>query len=308
MGHAPVIGALGLEVRMSQRLAQIALMLTLAGSSTAWAQEDDPEAGEVRVPRDTPASNRTPNAWGEGQGDTASDEWNRASSAPSREKSKTFSGESDHEKVVGRIGFGLLGSAEVPVGVQPGGGRTVDRYITAPVLGSRYWLTERVGVEAGIGFMFRGGSLEDSLGNKGDLKSRAFALHAGLPIALAWGEHYNLLAIPYAGLGFSKARDGRGNAATIDDVIGDGFLFEFGLRAGVEIQLGAIGLEGFALQLTGGLRLRVEKSTAEIPILDNDPATPPLYKVDSSEVVFATSPGSSLGAALTGCLAAIYYF
>ncbi len=302
---------------MSQNVAKVAMLLMLAGGSSAYAhtayaqEDDDPEAGEVRSSSEASASSRrsASGSWGEEANSSSSDDWgSSASSSSSRSSKPKSTGDSDHEEVVGKIGIGLLGSAEVPVGILPGGARTVDRYLTAPVLGTRYWLSERIGVEAGLGFMLSGGNLEDTLGNKGDLKRRAFALHAGLPIAIAWGEHYNLLAIPYAGLGFSKARDGRGNATMADDVFGDGFLLEFGLRAGVEIQLGAIGLEGFALQLTGGLRLRVEKTTSDIPIIDNDPMTPENYKVDSSEVVFATSPGSSLGAALSGCIAAIYYF
>lgn len=288
------------------RCAPLVVSLSILGSSLALAQEDDPEAGETQSEAAAPPRQQAPSTWG----GSASSEWGEGANTgeSAKPRAASSSGDSDHENVVGKISFGILGTSEVPVGTLPGGTRVSDSFVTAPVLGSRYWLSERFGIEAGLGFMARGGSVDDSLGNKGDLKSRAFALHAGVPIALAWGEHYNLLAIPYAGLGFSKARDSRGNAASADDIFADGFLFEVGLKAGVEIQLGAIGLEGFALQLTGGLRLRVEKRSSDLPIIDTDPNTPESYKQDSSETVFATLPGGNLGSALSGALAAIYYF
>ncbi len=275
----------------------------LSSSGVRALDEDDPEAGEVGTAEPKPA----PNTWGvsgSGAASTETPEWGNDAVKLARDR-----GESDHEAVVGRVGFGLLGLAELPVGVNTGNTRSVDPVLTAPIIGSRYWFTDRFGIEGGLGFMFRGGSVEDSAGNKGDVSSRAFALSAGLPIALLWGKHYNLLAIPYVGLGFSKATDGRGDAVTANDVFGKGFLFETGVRAGVEIQLGAIGLEGFALQLTGALRLRIEKTSANIPIPSDNENTPPTsYDVDSTSVVFATSQGSTLGSSIAGAIAAIYYF
>jgi hypothetical protein len=77
---------------------------------------------------------------------------------------------------------------------------------------------------------------------------------------------------------------------------------------GVEVQLGAIGLPGFALQLTGGLRLRSEKRDANIPVLDNSGTVASTFDVKRSETVFATSEGSTLGSSIAGTLAALYYF
>jgi hypothetical protein len=302
---------------LSARVA-LALAALSAAPGLALAQ-DDPELGETgsdAAEQDQDKEDKkatSPNTWGVAgsastSGTETSSEWGSSEAGGGSAKRVSSSGESDHESVVGSLGIGLLGLAEVPVGTAPGSARTVDSTVTAPVLGARYWLSERFGLEAGVGFMFRSGSVEDSAGNKGDLSSRAFVLHGGLPIALFWGEHFNFLAIPYLGLGFSKATDGRGQAASADDVFGKGFLFEAGLRAGVEVQLGAIGLEGFALQLTGGVRLRFEKTHANIPLLDDDDATPASYDVDGKQVVFATSPGSTLGSSIAGSLAAVYYF
>ncbi|MFT3921395.1 MAG: hypothetical protein QM778_02550 [Myxococcales bacterium] len=299
----------------SFRLAPTLLLcLSLAVPGSAWAQDEDPEAGDVGATEE-PAK-PAPNTWGvsgsasgstsEGTS-TSGSEWETAGGAIKREEA---SSESDHEAVVGKVGIGLLGLAEVPVGTFRGDTRTVDSVLTAPILGMRYWIGERFGVEAGLGFMFRGGSIKDSRGGpEGNVSSRAFALNLGLPIALVWGKHYNVIAIPYVGMGFSKATDPRGDAATANDVFGKGLLFEAGLRAGVEVQLGAIGLEGFALQLTGGLRLRIEKTSANVPIPSDDQNTPPSsYDLDSTSVVFATSQGSTLGSSIAGCIAALYYF
>jgi hypothetical protein len=296
---------------MLKALGLLGFSLVMA-SAPALAQ-DDPELGETGGPAPQAPAQPTPNTWGVAGSGSSQGEWESAGGASTKAHKDQESAEDDHERVVGRIGLGLLGLAEVPVGVgtpvnAPAGQRTVPDTLTAPVIGTRYWLTERFGLEAGLGFMFRTSHITQSGGGKGDASSHAFALHAGLPISLAWGAHYNILAIPYMGLGFSKATDSFGTAATADDVFGKGRLFEMGLRAGVEIQLGAIGLEGFALQLTAGLRMRMEKRSANIPVLNNTGGVASTYDVNTKDWVFATSTGSTLGSSIAGSIAAIYYF
>jgi len=220
------------------------------------------------------------------------------------DESEEKKGDTDHAAVIGDIGVGLLGMAEVPNG---GGGYIAPRAsLTTPVLGARYWFTERFGAEAGLGFMFSGGSVTATGASDADNDSaRAFAFHMGAPISLTSGKHYNLIAVPYLGLGFSSSTITRASTPNGDDVFGKGFLFEGGLKAGVEAQLGSIGLEGLALQLTGGIRLRYETTSTDAP-----PAAPggPKVVTDTSNIVFATSPGSTLGSAVAGTIAAIYYF
>ena len=224
-------------------------------------------------------------------------------------KRESDSGESDHEAVVGKVGIGLLGLAEVPVGTNPGGSRSVDTVLTAPILGARYWLSERFGLEAGVGFMFRSGNVSDSVGNKGDVSSRAFALQAGLPIALVWGKHYNVIAIPYLGMGFSKARDTRGDATPPTTCSATACCSRQACGQVSKSSWAGLGSRASRCSSPVVCACRIEKTSANIPILNDDASAPPeSYDVDSTSVVFATSQGSTLGSSIAGCIAAVYYF
>ena len=55
---------------------------------------------------------------------------------------------SDHEKVVGHIGVGYLGLTTLPLA--PGNG--IPATVSAPVIGVRYWLAEKIGLDLGLGF------------------------------------------------------------------------------------------------------------------------------------------------------------
>ncbi len=266
----------------------------------APAPEPAPVAPATPPPVDTGASTgmdtweKPPSDGSEGSGESQAE-------SPVAEKQ----GDSDHAAVVGRVGVGLLGMAEVPVG--GGGYLNAGAALTAPVLGARFWFTERFGAEAGLGFMFTGGTVKQTgAGDADNDSARAFAFHLGAPISLKSGTHYNLIAVPYMGLGFSSSTITGATGPNADDVFGKGFVFEGGLKGGVEVQLGSIGLEGLALQITGGMRLRYETTSTDVPPPINVPA--PKTVIETSRTVFATSPGSSLGSAVAGTIAAIYYF
>jgi len=239
-------------------------------------------------------------------------DWERPKSEDDDDTKKK--GDGDHDKIMGHIGIGLLGMAEVPVGVADpiGGGatrRTTSSPISAPVLGVRYWFSSRLRLEAGVGFSFSGGSIKIGDADSADnATTRAYSVHLGLPLSLASGKHYNLLFVPYAGFGSASATDTRGTSGNADDIFGKGTLLEGGLKVGVEVQLGGIGLEGLALQLTGGVRVRYESTTADVPVIGAMGAPTGAVDVETTNIVLATSPGSSLGSAIAGTIAAIYYF
>jgi hypothetical protein len=222
-------------------------------------------------------------------------------------------GDSDHERVVRSFSLGLLGLAELPIGVgdpvnAPGGSRAVPDTLTAPVIGTRFWLTKRLGLEAGFGLNMRNGTIKRGDNENDGAKALAFAATVGVPVALVYGKHYNLLVIPHVGFGKSSATDTRNTAEDADDVFGKGTVLEGGLKGGVEAQLGAIGLPGLSLQLTLGVRFRYEQLSANIPVLDAMGTLQSDYEVESTNTVFTTSPGSSLGSAVAGTIAALYYF
>jgi hypothetical protein len=190
----------------------------------------------------------------------------------------------------------------------PGGSRAVPDTLTAPVLGSRFWFTKRLGVEAGFGLNVRTGTIKRGNNENDGAKALALAVTVGVPFSLVYGKHYNLLVIPNLGFGKSSATDTRNTAEDADDVFGKGTVLEAGIKGGVEAQLGAVGLPGLALQLTLGVRFRYELLSANIPVLDAMGTLQDEYEVESTNTVFTTSAGSSLGAAVAGTIAAIYYF
>jgi hypothetical protein len=273
--------------------------------------QDDPEAGLTasEPPPPAPEPKASPSfseGWETPPSDEDEDEDDKDEGPPE---------DSDHAAVVGSFSLGLLGLAELPVAlgdpvnIAPGTRTVTSDTVRAPIIGSRYWLNERFGLEAGVGLSFASGSFNTGVGSAVDGgKVTAFAAHVGAPIAATWGKHYALLLTPYIAFGRVSSEDSRATTATGDDVFGTGFSFEGGLKGGVELQLGAVGLEGLALQLTAGLRLRYESRTANVPTLDVGSGVASEIDIESSRTVFETSPGSSLGSAVAGTLAALYYF
>src|SRR5258708_1699034 len=74
-----------------------------------------------------------------------------AQDAPGKE------GPSDHSQVVGHLGVGYFGQFDVPLGnaAVPGGEGAAQ---PSQIVGVRYWFTDRVGLDVGLGLGFRSGS------------------------------------------------------------------------------------------------------------------------------------------------------
>lgn len=296
-----------------------ALALAMALSGSPALAQDDPEAGDTSWGQQQPA---TQPAMGGGF-DSSGFNNNYAQSNASAGAGEAESGKgkargnTDHDAVLKSWSLGLLGLAELPVALGdplgsgvPSGERTITSdTVVAPVIGTRYWVGKRVGIEAGLGFSIQSGSRKiAAFGIDADGGSiTAVGAHFGLPIAAAYGKHYTLLMIPYLAYGYVSSEDSRSTDATNDDVFGTATVFEGGLRAGVEIQLGAIGLENFALQLTTGIRLRYESRTANVPLFNEGMPAGDADRI-AKDLRFETSAGSTLGSAVAGTLAALYYF
>jgi hypothetical protein len=175
---------------------------------------------------------------------------------------------SDHERVVGRFGVTYFDIANLPIANQFGGGgapapgQLTSSTVQAPIVGARYWITRRFGIDAGIGLGFAGGSTEtvagatDTTVNK--TGTNGFAFHAAVPIALAEGKHYAFLVIPGTTIGFTTAtfKPVAAGGVTPPDQDLSGFLFDIGARAGAEVYFGFIGIPQLALQATVGLSFR----------------------------------------------------
>jgi hypothetical protein len=164
----------------------------------------------------------------------------------------------DHERFVGHFAVGYFGISQIPIGTQPAtdGGGTV----TAPIIGVRYWLRRGLGIDAGIGLGFQGGGQTVTTpaangqtttvftANNGN--AFAFALHAGVPIALAEGHHYVFEFVPEANFGFAT-----GSVNATPDISLTGVRFDLGARIGAELHFGFIGVPELALQASVGLYL-----------------------------------------------------
>ncbi len=184
---------------------------------------------------------------------------------------------SDHSRVVGHLGIGLLGITSLPYpGATDSDGDFDSRVaigstntVAAPTFGVRYWLRDRVGLDIGfgIGLGSSGGHAFTAEGADTPASGEslfALSLHAGLPLVLYHGRHYKFLAIPELNLGFaSGGSDGRSATDTSDDLSYSGFMFEAGGRVGAEIHFGFIGLPFLALQFNVGIAVRYESRTFE---------------------------------------------
>lgn len=207
----------------------------------------------------------------------------------------------DHEKVVGHFAVGFHNFSQIPIAAgAPGGNGIVTRdTVTAPVIGIRYWLNRMIGIDGGLGFGMTTGS--NTVENGGtstsvDKPSRwAAAIHGGVPLALASGQHYTFEVIPEANFGFAS---GTISVANQSDQNLSGIRLDVGARAGAEVYFGFIGVPQLALQGTIGLYLRHENFKWS---QDNNSAS-------DATTTIATSVQSDPWALFTNNISALYYF
>lgn len=208
----------------------------------------------------------------------------------------------DHETVIGKFGVMYFGVSQQPIGTGPATG--VGRgSVQTPVIGARYWMSERMGIDLGLGFSFaRSASTVETDGQSTTADGPAvlgFALHAGLPLALAYGKHYKFLLVPELNFGYATQTEAAQNVPTPPpDIHRSGLRFDVGARVGSEIQFGFIGIPQLALQASVGLNLRHEIwSVSQDRSSSSDDAT-----------TFGTTVQSDPWALFTNTISAIYYF
>ena len=168
---------------------------------------------------------------------------------------------SDHEKVVGHFGVGYFGITDIPIAAGSTGAVTRDT-VKAPVIGVRYWLGEKLGLDIGLGLGINGGSTETVNGNVTTTTDQAgrfgMAIHGGVPLVLAHQKHYKFLLVPELNLGFATQTETPPNPTNAPNAPGDisrtGFHLDIGARIGSEIHFGFIGIPQLSLQASVGLR------------------------------------------------------
>lgn len=161
-------------------------------------------------------------------------------------------GITDHELVLRQIGVRVVhwgkmsaGASLVTAGVAGGGNNApainpnTTANLSLTTIGVRTWLTERVGIDAGLGLyvhMPRAGANQFGMGFAG-----------GVPIALAWFKHITIYAEPRFNLSFMRVAKG---------VIP----VTFGLAGdlGAELSFGWLGIPRLAVQFAIGLELLLQ--------------------------------------------------
>ena len=200
----------------------------------------------------------------------------------------------DHALVVRHFGIGYMGRRTININ-PTGAPATVD----APIIGVRYWLDPLIGIDAGLGLLFSGGSTKTG-DTSTDLQGyTVFMLHGGVPLALAGSKHFSFQVIPELNFGIasSKTAPAAPGGATSDL---NGVHFDIGARAGAEIQFGFIGIPELSLQAGVGLALSYDHAKITPP--GGGPAT----SVNTTS--FGTSVGNNPWNIFTSNIAALYYF
>ena len=267
------------------KLKIVGCLAGLAGvllTSSAFAQAADAPAATTPAPPPEPVATTTTTST------TTSTQVGMAlpGSAP---QAAAVAGASDHDAVVGRLAIGYLGRSGMTL--SPAGGAAVA--ISAPVIGVRYWLSDMLGIDAGVGFGFGSSSAKNGAGMETDGPStHAFILHGGVPLSLASAGHFSFQVVPEMNIGFAGASQSVGGM----DQSTSAFHFDLGARAGAEIHFGFINVPQLSLQGSVGARMNIDST-------GNDPGD-----AGTSNFSLATTVGDNPWNIFTSNVAALYYF
>jgi len=247
----------------------------------------------------------------------------------------TTDADSDHAALVGAFAVGLLGTGEIPfptnaeatvennIALMNATGSTV----TAPVIGMRYWMSDLLGIDVGLGFLSQSGSINQHVGDltnfvQGDVKNSkvsqlGFVLHGGVPLALHAEKHWVFLVVPEFNVGFSSGTQkpeevyNDPNVAPPtkpNDIKLSGMLFDVGVRAGTELHFGFIGVPNLSLQAGVGLYMRYAKFKANGGGNPDPNASTPDTTYEETTMTIGTTAQDSPWAIFTKNVAALYYF
>lgn len=213
-------------------------------------------------------------------------------------------GDSDHDAMIGRVGFGYMGERRVPVaGGDPATGAALN-FADAPVVGLRYWIDQMLGLDVGLGLLNTSGSTTTQVGptttTTDDPSFLGLIVHAGVPLALSSSKHYSFQIVPEANIGFSTATQTIPNAG---EITFQGFGVNLGARAGAEVHFGFIGIPELALQ--GGVGLYFETATATVTAKPNNGQE---TEGKRSETRLGTTVNGQPWDIFTSSIAAMYYF
>lgn len=198
-------------------------------------------------------------------------------------------GQSDHQKVVGHMGASYFGQFNVGIG---GGGSAATQ-----IVGIRYWTSDTLALDLGLGLATLGGSSKTGSTTTDDPSLFGISLKAGVPIAMLSAKHYTFFIEPQLifGYGTQSIRPAGGG----DETKNTGMHLALGATAGAEIQFGFIGIPHLALDAAIGLGLDYQSATSKTG------ANPETSK---SATAFGTAAFASPWNIFTSNVAARYYF
>ena len=270
------------------KLRIVGCLAGLAGvlfTGSAFAQDAPAAAAPAAPPQPAPAADASASASTSGSTQVG---MALPGAAPA---AAAVAGSSDHDAVVGRLAVGYLGRNGVAIpGLPAGAGAAV--VIPAPVIGVRYWISDMLGIDAGLGFGLTSGS-NTAAGMSTDIPGwHLFMIHGGVPLSLASAGHFSFQIVPELNLGFA------GSSATVAgmDVSTSAFHLDIGARAGAEIHFGFINVPQLSLQGSVGLRMNMDSTSLKPG--DNG----------SSNFSLATTVGDNPWNIFTSNVAALYYF
>ena len=264
------------------KLRIVGCLVGLAGvfiTSSVFAQDAAPAATAPAAPPQPAAADASASSSGSAQVGMA-----LPGAAP---QAAAVAGSSDHDSVVGRLAVGYMGRTVAFAGL-PGAPA-----VPTSIIGVRYWLSDMLGIDAGIGLGISSASTKDAMGMSTDAPSwHAFMLHGGVPLSLASAGHFSFQIVPELNLGFAGSSQ---TVAGMDSSV-SGFHLDIGARAGAEIHFGFINIPQLALQGSVGLRMNIESASAD----PGDGGT--------SAFNIATTVGDNPWGIFTNNVSALYYF
>src|SRR5690606_14073486 len=244
---------------MTYRRIGTLFALNLLTPGLAFAQEAQTEGGQaVEVGADVEAT-------GEGSLERAAEadaadnqnDWeakSAAQTAPRVAQTTTtaatdgaYVGGSDHARMVRTFAVGYLGQAQLRTPT-PGNQALVE--VDAPIIGGRYWFSERMGIDAGLGFSTGGTTVTVGDAEEQQPDPFALALRVGVPFALLDSRHFVFEVVPEATFGFASNTI----EAPMADFEVSSTHFDLGARAGAEVHFGFINIPQLALQAGVGVR------------------------------------------------------
>jgi hypothetical protein len=206
-------------------------------------------------------------------------------------------GSSDHDSVVGRLAIGYLGRDRINIA---GAGSTADGVdgIATPIIGVRYWLSDMLGIDAGLGFGIGSSSVDDGMTDTDGPSTKVFLLHGGVPLSLASAGHFSFQVVPELNVAFASRSQTITAGGMDTDVSAGGFHLDVGARAGAEIHFGFIDVPQLSLQGGVGIRLNMDSTST-----DNG-----TVETSASRFTFNTTVGDNPWNIFTSNVAALYYF